>query len=181
MWARAAFNHVIRLPGNRPAATLLILYSRHPDGDQMLAAWMSPLPAVCRRLMISIAAPGVGIVCKNMVNSPLSLMRHALGPGTGCNVRQISYRRPFVAAGPSRSPAAFLNLTHFQEQVPRWLSLKEKLARRAEGCAAAMMRSSPKPFMSAPIAVNSSARTICAAHAATTTDARSSLSDSESD
>ena len=59
-----------------------------------------------------------------------------------------------------------------QEQVPQWLSLKEKYRPIAGVFAALTTRSKLTRFMSAAIVASSSARTICARIADTTTDAR---------
>jgi hypothetical protein len=64
--------------------------------------------------------------------------------------------------------------TDLQEQVPQWLSLKEKYRLIVEASVAHMTRSRQTPFTSAAIVASSSVRTICARIVAITTGVKSS-------
>ena len=52
----------------------------------------------------------------------------------------VDTMRAFASAGPQRLSADFIDARNFQEQVPTWLSPKEKRALLAGACAAATIR-----------------------------------------
>jgi hypothetical protein len=75
------------------------------------------------------------------ISIPLSpVFRLRISPATGCNPYGIRYRRAFAIADPFDGLGLSTSKSYLQEQVPKWLSPREKHRPPVGACAAAMMR-----------------------------------------